>query len=252
MRFRSGEPVVVVATIAFGMGIDRPDVRFVVHLDMPDSPEAYYQQIGRAGRDGDPAHTLLLYGGQDIARARHWLTQSMAPEAQKRVMRERLEAMVTLTETVACRTKSLLACFGDPGLQALQELSGVPVIGLAQACLQQVLRAQWPFAIVTAGAPWRDMLGETVRLAGAEGLLRAIEVMDTTGLAIVEAPLDHQARVRHAILEARRAGARAVILGGAGFVGMADALQTDGVQLLDCLAVATQAAMTAAGAIARA
>ena len=113
MRFRSGEPVVVVATIAFGMGIDRPDVRFVVHLDMPDSPEAYYQQIGRAGRDGDPAHTLLLYGGQDIARARHWLTQSVAPEAQKRVMRERLEAMVTQTETVACRTKSLLACFGE-------------------------------------------------------------------------------------------------------------------------------------------
>ncbi len=78
-RFRSGEPVVVVATIAFGMGIDRPDVRFVVHLDMPDSPEAYYQQIGRAGRDGDPADTLLLYGGQDIAQARHWLAQSAAP-----------------------------------------------------------------------------------------------------------------------------------------------------------------------------
>jgi ATP-dependent DNA helicase RecQ len=113
VRFRSGEPVVVVATIAFGMGIDRPDVRFVVHLDMPDSPEAFYQQIGRAGRDGEPAATLLLYGGQDIARARHWLAQSTAPDRQKRAMRERLEAMIALTETVRCRTATLLACFGE-------------------------------------------------------------------------------------------------------------------------------------------
>src|ERR1700733_1332516 len=112
-RFRSGEPLVVVATIAFGMGIDRPDVRFVVHLDMPDSPEAYYQQIGRAGRDGDPADTLLLYGGQDIAQARHWLAQSAAPEAQKRVTRTKLEEMVALTEAVTCRTRSLLTCFGE-------------------------------------------------------------------------------------------------------------------------------------------
>ena len=112
-RFRSGEPVVMVATIAFGMGIDRPDVRFVVHLDMPDSPEAYYQQIGRAGRDGERSDTLLLYGGEDIARARHWLTQSVAPEQQKRVMRERLEAMIQLTETTGCRTRALLRCFGE-------------------------------------------------------------------------------------------------------------------------------------------
>ncbi len=83
-QFRSGEAVVVVATIAFGMGIDRPDVRFVVHLDMPDSPEAYYQQIGRAGRDGDPAETLLLYGGQDIAQARHWLVQIHAAPVIRR------------------------------------------------------------------------------------------------------------------------------------------------------------------------
>ena len=112
-RFRSGEPVVVVATIAFGMGIDRPDVRFVVHLDMPDSPEAWYQQIGRAGRDGDPADTLLLYGGQDIAQARHWLAQSAAPEAQKRVTRAKLEEMIALTEAATCRTRTLLACFGE-------------------------------------------------------------------------------------------------------------------------------------------
>jgi ATP-dependent DNA helicase RecQ len=112
-RFRSGEPLVVVATIAFGMGIDRPDVRFVVHLDMPDSPEAYYQQIGRAGRDGDPADTLLLFGGQDVAQARHWLAQSAAPDARKRVMRTKLEEMVALTEAVTCRTRSLLTCFGE-------------------------------------------------------------------------------------------------------------------------------------------
>ena len=112
-RFRSGEPVIVVATIAFGMGIDRPDVRFVVHLDMPDSPEAYYQQIGRAGRDGEDSDTLLLFGGQDVAQARHWLAQSGAPEARKRVMRTKLEEMIALTEAVSCRTRSLLSCFGE-------------------------------------------------------------------------------------------------------------------------------------------
>ncbi len=112
-RFRSGEAVVMVATIAFGMGIDRPDVRYVVHLDMPDSPEAYYQQIGRAGRDGDRADTLLLYGGEDIVRARHWLEQSTAPEAERRIRAGRLEAMISLTETPQCRTRSLLACFGE-------------------------------------------------------------------------------------------------------------------------------------------
>ncbi len=112
-RFRSGEAVIMVATIAFGMGIDRPDVRFVVHLDMPDSPEAFYQQIGRAGRDGERADVLLLYGGEDISRARYWLGQSLAPDQQKRVMRERLEAMISLTETVQCRTHRLLGWFAE-------------------------------------------------------------------------------------------------------------------------------------------
>jgi ATP-dependent DNA helicase RecQ len=113
-RFRAGEAMTIVATIAFGMGIDRPDVRFVAHLDMPDSPEGYYQQIGRAGRDGEPADTLLLYGSEDIARARYWLDQSQAPESQKRVMAERLEGMIGLCETAECRTATLLHCFGEP------------------------------------------------------------------------------------------------------------------------------------------
>jgi ATP-dependent DNA helicase RecQ len=112
-RFRGGDPCVVVATIAFGMGIDRPDVRYVVHLNMPDSPEAYYQQIGRAGRDGERADTLLLYGAEDVARARHWLAQSRAPEAQRAIMRERLERMIGLTQAASCRTQALLACFGE-------------------------------------------------------------------------------------------------------------------------------------------
>ncbi|WP_086646463.1 MULTISPECIES: DNA helicase RecQ [Acetobacter] len=113
LRFRSGEPLVIVATVAFGMGIDRPDVRAVVHLDMPSSPEAYYQQIGRAGRDGLPSDTVLLYGGEDIARARYWLDQSAAPDNEKRIMRSRLEAMIAFTETTGCRTQALLHCFGE-------------------------------------------------------------------------------------------------------------------------------------------
>jgi ATP-dependent DNA helicase RecQ len=100
-----------------------------VHLDMPDSPEAYYQQIGRAGRDGEAADLLLLYGGEDMARARHWLAQSAAPEAQKQVMRQRLESMIGLAEATSCRTRALLACFG--------EVLGEPC-GHCDACLTPV------------------------------------------------------------------------------------------------------------------
>jgi ATP-dependent DNA helicase RecQ len=112
-RFRAGEPVVMVATIAFGMGIDRPDVRFVVHVDMPGSPEAYYQQIGRAGRDGEAADTLLLHGGADIARANYWLSQSTASDDQQAIMRQRLDAMIRIARTPTCRTRALLSCFGE-------------------------------------------------------------------------------------------------------------------------------------------
>ena len=80
---------------------------------MPASPEAYYQQIGRAGRDGAPAKTLLLYGGEDIARARYWLELSNAPATEKTVMQYRLESMISLSESIGCRTHALLACFDE-------------------------------------------------------------------------------------------------------------------------------------------
>lgn len=112
-RFAGGDAVVMAATIAFGMGIDRPDVRFVAHTDLPRSPESWYQEIGRAGRDGLPAQALLLYGAGDIALARHRIQESTAPDEQKRVERQRLEAMVGIAEASTCRRQILLRCFGE-------------------------------------------------------------------------------------------------------------------------------------------
>ncbi|NOG69697.1 DNA helicase RecQ [Roseicella sp. DB1501] len=114
-RFARGDAMVMAATIAFGMGIDRPDVRWVAHLDLPRSPESWYQEIGRAGRDGLPARALLLYGAGDIALARHRIMESPAPEEQKRIERARLEAMVSIAEAATCRRRILLRCFGEEG-----------------------------------------------------------------------------------------------------------------------------------------
>jgi len=110
--------VVMAATVAFGMGIDRPDVRFVAHTDLPRSPESWYQEIGRAGRDGLPARALLLYGAGDIALARYRIAESPASDEQKRVERQRLEAMVGIAEAATCRRKILLRCFGEDGPEA--------------------------------------------------------------------------------------------------------------------------------------
>jgi ATP-dependent DNA helicase RecQ len=112
-RFSRGEEMVMTATIAFGMGIDRPDLRWVAHLDLPRSPESWYQEIGRAGRDGLPARALLLYGAGDIALARHRIAESPANDEQKRVERARLEAMVGIAEAATCRRALLLRCFGE-------------------------------------------------------------------------------------------------------------------------------------------
>jgi ATP-dependent DNA helicase RecQ len=103
----------MVATIAFGMGIDKPDVRFVLHVDLPASIEAFYQETGRAGRDGLPAETLMLYGAEDIALRRRFIDESDAPDARKRVERRKLDALLGFAESCQCRRQVLLRYFGD-------------------------------------------------------------------------------------------------------------------------------------------
>ena len=105
--------IVMVATIAFGMGIDKPDVRFVCHTDLPGSVEAYYQEIGRAGRDGEAAEAVMTYGLDDIRMRRVFIEESDASEARKRVDHRRLDALLSYCEAVECRRRSLLAYFGE-------------------------------------------------------------------------------------------------------------------------------------------
>lgn len=112
-RFLMEDGLVIVATIAFGMGIDKPNVRFVAHLDLPKSVEAYYQETGRAGRDGLPADAWMAYGLQDVITLRQMLSDSNADEAHKRVEYHKLESMLALCEQVHCRRQSLLSYFGD-------------------------------------------------------------------------------------------------------------------------------------------
>ncbi|MBL1264789.1 DNA helicase RecQ [Candidatus Methylomicrobium oryzae] len=112
-RFLMEEGLIVVATIAFGMGIDKPNVRFVAHLDLPKSVEAYYQETGRAGRDGLPADAWMAYGLQDVIMLRRMLADSPADAARKRLELHKLDAMLALCEQVHCRRQALLAYFGD-------------------------------------------------------------------------------------------------------------------------------------------
>ncbi|WP_423824017.1 DNA helicase RecQ [Salinisphaera sp. SPP-AMP-43] len=112
-RFLREEGVIICATVAFGMGIDKPDVRFVAHVDLPASMEAYYQETGRAGRDGAPATAWMLYGLGDAVQRRRMIEQGNAPEERKRVERGKLDAMLAYCELATCRRANLLDYFGE-------------------------------------------------------------------------------------------------------------------------------------------
>ena len=112
-RFLREDGIVMCATIAFGMGIDKPDVRFVAHLDLPKSLEGYYQETGRAGRDGLPAHAWMTYGLSDLVTLAQFIQQSDADEARKRLERSKLDALLAFAESTRCRRQQLLAYFGE-------------------------------------------------------------------------------------------------------------------------------------------
>ncbi|MGE0698036.1 MAG: DNA helicase RecQ [Hyphomicrobiaceae bacterium] len=153
-RFLKEDGLIVVATIAFGMGIDKPDVRFVAHLNLPKSIEAYYQETGRAGRDGEPANAWMAYGLQDIVTQRQWLAQSEASEAHKAVMRGKLDALIGLCEMAGCRRQALLAYFGETASEpcgncdnCISPPATVDASVLAQKALSAVYRTGQRFGV---------------------------------------------------------------------------------------------------------
>jgi len=143
-RFLMEDKVIIVATIAFGMGIDKPNVRFVAHLDLPKSIEAYYQETGRAGRDGQSANAWMVYGLQDVVFLRQMVEGSQAPDNIKQVERQKLEAILGLCEITSCRRQVLLGYFGESEHQACGNcdncLEPVPVWDGTQAA-RKVLSA---------------------------------------------------------------------------------------------------------------
>ena len=160
-RFLRDDGVVIVATVAFGMGIDKPDVRFVAHLDLPKSMEAYYQETGRAGRDGEPSVAWMVYGLQDVVRLRQMADESAADEEFKRRERVKLDALLGWCEVTTCRRRSLLAYFDD----ALEE-----DCGNCDVCLT-------PPGVFDGTEPAQKILSAVYRTGQRFGAVHVIDVL---------------------------------------------------------------------------
>ncbi len=160
-RFLREEGVVMVATVAFGMGIDKPDVRFVAHLDLPKSLEGYYQETGRAGRDGEAAEAFMTYGLQDVVQVIRLLEGGGGDDRHKRAERQRLEALLAYCETSGCRRQSLLAYFGE-------ELSAP--CGNCDTCLE-------PVETFDGTVPAQKLLSTVVRTGQRFGAGHVIDVL---------------------------------------------------------------------------
>ncbi len=163
--FVNAEDMVMVATIAFGMGIDKPDVRFVAHMGLPKSVESYYQETGRAGRDGDPAVAHLLWGADDIARQRRFIAEGDASEDRKRAEGDRLNALIAFLETPGCRRVPLLGYFGE---------TPPPACGNCDNCLA-------PPALKDATEAARKLLSAAYRTGQRFGVGHLIEVLTGKG-----------------------------------------------------------------------
>ncbi len=161
-RFIAEEAVVMVATIAFGMGIDKPDIRFVYHVNLPSSPEAYYQEIGRAGRDGQPADTVLLYGLDDIRMRRQFITQENTDTEHQLREHKRLDALLGYCEASSCRRQVLMKYFGED----------LPPCGQCDVCENppdRVDATEAAIALLTAAKETGEFFGANHVIAVARG-----------------------------------------------------------------------------------
>jgi len=220
-RFQREEGIVIVATIAFGMGIDKPDVRFVAHLDLPKSIEGYYQETGRAGRDGAPANAWMAYGLADVVQMRRLIDQSDAQEDFKRIASAKLDALLGLCETAQCRRVRLLQYFGEASSacgncdNCLAPPETWDATEAAQKALSAIYRTGQRFGAVHLTEVLRGRDSERVRRFGHDALSVFGVGRDTDELvwrgvfrqlvALGLAHVDHEAHGALKLTEASRA-----------------------------------------------